>query len=104
MKIYLIFALAVIVFSQGKVSAQIQKSVSEKPSESASPCPNFPMPVIKPDVSFDKNNSSVIKIDNQIDYKLIIVNPCLSATEQKSDFLNPAEEIKPNFNFTPQPK
>ena len=91
MKIRLICAIAFTVLLQG--SAFAQEAVSTQRNETPSPCPNFPMPVIKPEV--DENKLPIVKPDSTVDYKLIIVDPCASAIEQKSNSL---------FPVVPQPK
>ena len=91
MKIHLIYAIAFTILLQGAASAQ--EVISGQPSENNLPCPNFPMPIIKPDV--DENKLPIVKPDSTIDYKLIIIDPCASATEQKSN---------PLFLVAPQPK
>jgi hypothetical protein len=113
MKIYLTYAIAFAFLLQGAAFAQ--ETVVSQPTEDNSPCPNFPMPVIEPFV--DENKLPIVKPDSKIDFKLIIVNPCVSKTEQSPNSLflvvpknnggsqSPATEFKFNgsgFTFTPK--
>ena len=113
MKICLIFAIAFTFLLQGATFAQ--ETVVSQPTQNNSPCPNFPMPVIKPFV--DENKLPIVKPDSKIDFKLIIVNPCVSKTEQSpnplfpvvpknnSNLQSPATEFRFNgSNFTFPPK
>lgn len=45
------------------------------------------MPVIE--VFVDENKLPIVKPDSTVDYKLIIIDPCVSAIEQKSNSLFP---------------
>lgn len=113
MKIRLIYAVAFTFLLQGAAFAQ--EIVVSQPTQNNFPCPNFPMPVIEPFV--DENKLPIVKPDSKIDYKLIIVNPCVSKTEQSLNPLftvvpknndnlqSPATEFKFNgsgFTFTPK--
>ena len=113
MKIHLIYAVAFTFLLQGAAFAQ--ETIISQPTEGNSPCPNFPMPVIEPFV--DENKLPIVKPDSKIDFKLIIVNPCVSKIEQLPNSLfqvvpknngglqSPATEFKFNGNsFTVTPK
>ena len=104
MKICLIYIFAFAFLLQGAAFAQ--ESLVGQPTEDNSPCPNFPMPVIKPFV--DENKLPIVKPDSKIDFKLIIVNPCVTKVEQspnplfqvvpKNNGLSPTTEFKFNEN------
>ncbi|MDQ3748817.1 MAG: hypothetical protein M3367_07375 [Acidobacteriota bacterium] len=96
MKIRLIYAIAFVLLLQGAAFAQ--ETIVGQPPENNLACPNFPMPIIKPDV--DENKLPIVKPDSSIDFKLIIVNPCVSKTEQSSNSLFPvAPQPKNNGDF-----
>ncbi len=80
MKILLIQTITFVILLPAALFAQQQINVSQ-PAQNNSPCSDFPTPVIKPDV--DENKLPIVKPDANIDFKLIIVNPCVSITEQQ---------------------
>ena len=94
MKIRLIYTIAFTFLLQGAAFAQ--ETVVSQPMQDNSPCPNFPMPVIE--VFVDENKLPIVKPDSKIDYKLIIVNPCISKTEQSLNPLFPVFPVVPKNN------
>ncbi len=88
MKFCLIYTIVFVFLLQGAAFAQ---QTVDSQSNDNSPCPDYSMPVIKPLI--DENKLPIVKPENKIDYKLIIVNPCLSKTEQAQNSTSP---IRPN--------
>lgn len=97
MKIKLICAVAVVILLQSAISAQ-EKIVGEA-SKSEYVCQNFPMPVIGSSLSpefpmLERNSFPTVKPNSGVDYKLIIINPCLPTPTQS---LIPSTESVPNL-------
>ena len=88
MKFCLIYTIIFVLLLQ---DAAFARQIDYSQSNDNSPCPSYPMPVIKPLVDEDK--LPIIKPESKIDYKLIIVNPCLSKTERLQ---NPSSSTLPN--------
>jgi hypothetical protein len=83
MKFRLTQTIAFVILLQVTLFAQETK-VNE-PTQSKSLCLNFPTPVIKPEV--DENKPPIVKPDSIIDFKLIIISPCVCVTEQPANSL-----------------
>lgn len=79
---------------QGEQTSQIREFQSVQPIEpdelaektpqfeENNPCPDFPMPTNNFPLS-DEQLKMVVKPDEKIDYKIIIINPCLPPVESE---------------------
>ncbi|MBC7797108.1 MAG: hypothetical protein H7Z37_09575 [Pyrinomonadaceae bacterium] len=97
MKVKLICAVAVVILLQSAVSAQETVTIETLGSEYS--CRNFPMPVVGLPLSpefpmLGRNSFPTVKPDSGVDYKLIIINPCLPTPTQS---LTPSTKSVPNL-------
>lgn len=102
MKIRLIYAMAFVFLLQSAAFAQ--KAVDLPMAQKDSACSNFSMRIIEQTAT--KDHLPIVRPNNSVDFKLIIIAPCLPTAQFKSnenDFtLTPKDNRTPNQIVSPK--